>query len=339
MTVLSGATGRVGVIQPLAGIGDMIWFLPLLRGLAQSVPGQRFTLITKPKSQARHLFAGDPMFESILWIDRKPGGRRGAHEGIAGLFALASALRRERFQRIYVLHHSWRYACAAMLAGVPERYGYGFGRQRWFLNRPPHLDPSTRHGSTIDRVRAFGAAFGIPASEPRLAIDASAREAVAQRFADRPHPWMALGVGASEPFKQWEANRFGALANALIERGWRSIFLIGAKAEAASADAILRNTKKDGPLVPVFDLSLDQVAALLASCRCFIGNDSGLLNMSAAVGIPSLGIFGGTAVLTHSALIHAVTPPDGRISREDGMRRIAVDAVLDAFARMKVSPA
>ncbi|MCB1781025.1 MAG: hypothetical protein KDJ34_13240, partial [Candidatus Competibacteraceae bacterium] len=77
-------------------------------------------------------------------------------------------------------------------------------------------------------------------------------------------------------------------------------------------------------------LPLEQTAALLASSCCYIGNDTGVLNMAAALETPVLGLFGGSPPLTHSRFIHAITPP----VNHSGMAAITVARVLDAFARL-----
>ena len=76
-------------------------------------------------------------------------------------------------------------------------------------------------------------------------------------------------------------------------------------------------------------LPLEQVAALLARCRCYIGNDTGVLNMAAALQVPAIGLFGGSAPLWHSRFIHPLLPPAG----EHGMAAITVSQVLEALAR------
>ena len=77
-------------------------------------------------------------------------------------------------------------------------------------------------------------------------------------------------------------------------------------------------------------LPLEQTAALLARCRAYIGNDTGVLNMAAALQVPAMGLFGGSAPLTHSHFICPVTPPPG----EMGMTAITVSHVLKTLAHL-----
>src|SRR5690606_34697028 len=134
---------------------------------------------------------------------------------------LAALLRPHRFRRAVILHRSWRYAAAARLAGIPERFGYGIGLQRRFLTGPPYLPEAHRDAHPSALPGHFLEAAGIPVAEaePRLMVSAEAAAAVERKVGDRPGPWLALGVGSSERFKQWGPARFAELAAILAARG------------------------------------------------------------------------------------------------------------------------
>ena len=133
---------RVAVIQPLPGIGDMIWHLPHIRAVARWI-GRPVTLVAKPRSAADELFASEQTIEDVLWLDRNPERRRGGHDGPGGLLRLIRSLRERRFEAAVLMHHSRTLAAAMLAAGIPHRYGYGYGLDRLFLNSPPYLPPET----------------------------------------------------------------------------------------------------------------------------------------------------------------------------------------------------
>lgn len=322
-------SGRALIVQPLPGIGDMVWHLPHIHAIAATTAKGRVDLLTKPRSQADRLLRADPCVERILWLERETG----RHAGPRGLFRLAALLRREHYQRAWFLHGSARYVLAARLAGIPERIGYGIGLQSLLLNAPVRLPPELRHAHPILRADALLDILEIPRaeSEPRLVVDPSAEQAVAARFAAWPAPWIALGIGSSEPWKQWGATRFADLALALRQHQAGSTFLVGGLAERALADDILARVQtENGAMTDAVALPLEQTAALLARCHVYIGNDTGVLNMAAALHVPAVGLFGSSTPLTHSRFIHAITPPPG----EWGMTAITISHVLEALARL-----
>ena len=88
---------------------------------------------------------------------------------------------------------------------------------------------------------------------------------------------------------QWATERFARVAERLASRGL-AIVAITAPAEVHIADRLKQLTKS--PVVAFTDLSLPEVTALLSQARLFVGNDSGIAHMAAAVCSPSVVIFG-----------------------------------------------
>jgi len=173
-------------------------------------------------------------------------------------------------------------------------------------------------------------AAGIPLDrpDPVLHVTPLQREAAAARLDVTGA--VALGIAASDDWKNWGSERFAALARSLD----RPIVLVGGPAEQGIADAILAATPP-GKIRSALGWPLRELAAMLAGCSLYIGNDTAALNMAAAVGVRSIGLFGGTAPLRHSPLIIPILPPGG-IDRETGMSRITVDAVLAQIPQLPV---
>lgn len=320
---------RTLIVQPLPGIGDMVWHLPHIHAIAAATATGPVDILTKPRSQADRLLIADPSVRRVLWVERDSGH----HAGVVGIFRLANRLRCEAYQRVWVLHGSARYPLAAWLAGISERIGYGVGSQRWLSSVPVRLPTECRHAHPTVRADALLHALEVPRTEPepRLPVLATAEQTVLERFTAWPRPWIALGIGSSEPWKQWGAARFAELAVALHQRSSGSVFMVGGPVERSLGDDLLCQVQgKGGKIVDAIALPLEQTVALLAQSAGYIGNDTGVLNIAAAVETPALGLFGGSPPLTHSGLIHAITPPPGH----HGMAAITVAQVLEALDRL-----
>ena len=81
------------VIQPLPGIGDMVWHLPHLDAIARTCPDGRVTVLTKRRSRADELFAGSATVSRVLWLERaQTGDAAGRHDGPLGAWRLAADL-------------------------------------------------------------------------------------------------------------------------------------------------------------------------------------------------------------------------------------------------------
>ncbi|HYE01172.1 MAG TPA: glycosyltransferase family 9 protein, partial [Alphaproteobacteria bacterium] len=138
-----------------------------------------------------------------------------------------------------------------------------------------------------------------PPPLPRLWIDpASEAEAARLMAPARGAPVIALAPIANWPGKQWPLERFGAVAEALAAPGGalpgaRFAILTAGGAEAEAAAPLLARLGPDRAFA-LGGLDLALVGASLRRCALLVGNDSGLMHMAAAAGIPTLGLFGPT---------------------------------------------
>ena len=322
-TMSSATRHRILIVQPLPGIGDMVWHLPHIHAVARIAPEGKVCVLTKPRSASNRLLKSDSNVSCVFWVERNPG----CHDGLQGFFRLVGLLRRERFSQVWIFHHSLRYALAALLAGIPQRIGYGFGLQRLLLNAPVRLAENYRHDHPIVKADQLLVMMGVTKveDEPKLSVSIEASRLIAARFGAIPEPWIALGIGSSEPVKQWGEAKFAELALALNRRKAGSLFIVGGAAERHLADAIIGRVRCGGGIViDAVGLPIEQTAALLARCRCYVGNDTGVLNMAASLQVPSLGLFGGSKPLRYSRFIYPILP----VPADGGMQAISVDRVL-----------
>ena len=334
---------HLALVQPRVGIGDMIWHLPHIRALARHVAG-RVTLVTRPRSMADQFVGPEDGVHDILYVERgqwSPGGR---HEGNAGMLRLVRDLRALDCDGAVLMTRSRNLTLAVLAMGARHRHGYGIGMQRRVL-RGPFLPRSAWKDHPYDQASTWMAAAGIALDrpDPVLNIRETDRLAALRRlWADdpvvpgrlaAPGGFVALGIAASDEWKNWGAARFAALAAALLNAGWPEVALVGGPAEQGMAAAI---TAALGPLAArvrlVLGWHLREVAALLAEAAFYVGNDTAALNIAAAVGTRSYGLFGATRPLLHSPLIVPVLPPGG-LDRTHGMAGITPAAVMQAVER------
>ncbi|MFO1024080.1 MAG: glycosyltransferase family 9 protein [Acetobacteraceae bacterium] len=315
-------------MQPLPGIGDMVWHIPHLRAIA-AFAGAPVSVLTKPRSLADQLLRHEPSVDRVLWVDRNPRGGRGAHDGPLGFLRLVRELRAGRFGSAVFLHHSESLAAAAWLAGIRDRRGYGRGVQRWFLTHGPWLHPEDAkqrpHGRATGFLRAAGLDPG--AAEPALHIPVATRVAARQRLGIGDARFVAIGIGSSEDLRRWPSDRFADLASALLAAGWPHLVLLGGPGDGAAAEAIQAGRAK--AVTAALGWPMDEVAGLLAEADFYAGNDTGVMNMAAAAGIRAYAIFGRTPPVEHASQIVPIVTPD--IGHYDGVMRVTPDQVLEVI--------
>ena len=332
--------GPVAVIQPLPGIGDMVWHLPHIRAIAAHA-GEPVTLLTKPRSLADQLLADEPSIADIQWLDLNPNGRRGAHDGVSGFRRLVSKLRGGDFGTVILLHHSTLLAAAAWTAGIPDRRGYGWGRQRWFLNTGPFLPSGVKKMHQHTRATRYLRAAGIPmeSAEPKITIPPKNLAEAMVRLGDTGGGYIAIGIGSSEVLRQWGPDRFAALASGLLEAGWPTLLLVGGADDLVMATMIMNALGDRGGRVRVaLGWNLADIVGVLSQAVFYVGNNTGVMNIAAATGTRTYALFGTTEPFDHASQIVPVCSPN--TGEHDGMARLTVAVVLDAIRadRGRLSP-
>jgi|GEM_PF-312899 len=302
---------RLLIIQPMVGIGDMVWHKPWLDAVMESRMF-RAVLMAKPSAQAEMVLAEHGGLE-IVPLFRSQRGKKGRHDGIFGFFRMVWALVSVEADEVWILHRSWRYAAAAWLAGISSRSGYGLGKQSWFLNTGAGLEASYRRAHPRDAASAFFTRKGIVPQDthPRLVPSDTAR-AGAAGLLKNAGPLVIFGVGAADAPRRWSPQHFASLADQISARVPQlTIALCGSPAESEIGEEILRLLSPETPKpMLIFDQSVATVIALHAAARLYIGNDTSLINIAAAVGTPAVRIFASTLAVLDSPLIKTVLPAD-----------------------------
>ena len=245
----------------LGALGDMIQALDAFHDIRAHHRGARSVLLTTPPFAA--FAARMPWFDEI-WSDGRP---KAAHVG--AFFGLIARLRRARFGRVYDLQCSDRTALYRRLLAGP-------GQPRWF-----GVVPGPRHNSDI--MRAQLAAGGVPEARPTdlTWLDADiAALGLPPRFA-----MLVPGCSPHRPDKRWPAESYAALGRLLAARGL-AVVLVGTAADRDAVARIKSLLPEAHDLVGRTDLF--QLAAVARRADTVIGNDTGPVFLSAAVGAPTL---------------------------------------------------
>jgi len=200
---------------------------------------------------------------------------------------------RGRFDAAYVLPNSIKAALIPWFAGIPRRIGYR-GEGRWgLLNRrlpnPPGRPPMVAFYSAL----AGGTTTG--SERPRLAFPDAVTRAATQAAGVGPGACWVFAPGAEYgPAKCWPASHYASLARSLHAEHAQPVLLLGSGKEAALCEQIAAEAS-GACLVLAGKTSLQDAMALIATARGLVSNDSGLMHVAAAFGIPQAAVFGSTS--------------------------------------------
>lgn len=219
-----------------------------------------------------------------------------AHGGLQFRERRAIAKRIEgRFDKAYVLPNSLKSALLPFLASIPERIGY-FGEARvglltHRLKNPKNKPPMVAFYSALSGEGA------LDKDRPKLQI---ANADIDQTLADlklQRGGFYVFAPGAEYgPAKRWPASHFSELAAKLV----LPVVLLGSEKEAALCDEVAApvNAQQSGKCLNFAgSTSLLQAFCLIAASKATISNDSGLMHVAAAFGVPQVAIFGSSSPL------------------------------------------
>jgi heptosyltransferase-2 len=234
-------------------------------------------------------------------LDYMPGVRKGIvcdlprkRLALAQHRALAERLRPEHYGRVLVMPRTWKSALAPWLAGIPERTGFA-GESRFVLLNdirwgeralPRMIDRCV--ALALPKGAALPADYPLPQLEVPDAEIAAWRQRLGLTTAGRV---AAFAPGAVGPSKRWPAAYFAQAARRLEAEGF-SVWVLGGPGETALAAEIAAGSERVRDLTGT---DLRNAILALAAADVAVSNDSGLLHAAAALGTPSIGIFGPTS--------------------------------------------
>jgi heptosyltransferase-2 len=283
------AAARPILIVPYVWIGDFVRCHSVVKLLRLEDPGRPVDIVSSTLCA--------PL------ADYMPGVRRAIvadlprrRLGLSLQFKLAAELRAEGYGQALVMSRKWKAALAPWLAGIARRTGF-FGEVRVGLLNDLRFG-ERRLPRMIDQMGALALAKGVPLPVewplPELKVPAAELESWRARLglAGESRPIVTLSPGAVGAGKAWPPEHYAALAKALAQDG-ASIWVLGGPSEAATARQIAEAAGEH-----VRDLTgthLRNAVLALAAADVSVTNDSGLMHVSAALGTPTVAIFGPTS--------------------------------------------
>jgi ADP-heptose:LPS heptosyltransferase len=272
----------------LRSIGDTVLSTPSLFALKRFLPNAQIDILLE--EWVAPVLSGFEYVNNVISLDRG---------SVASRAKAAREIRSARYDVVYNLHGGTTATFLTRATGARHRVGYASYQYARLHN---HLAPSPLtlwgRGKThsVEQQLALLGWTGVPVTDrppTRLGLTAPAEANISSRLSaagiDERQPFALVHPAAAFATKQWAVDKFARIVEELATRGIPSIVLVTA-AEAGIAAELRKQSA--APVIVFDDLSLPEVASLAHRARIFIGNDSGVAHIAAAVGAPSIVIFG-----------------------------------------------
>jgi len=288
-------------------IGDAVISSGVLNHLVAKYPDARFTIACGPL--AASLFAAVPRLDRVIVLRKRTFNRH--------WFDLWKQVRGTSWDLIVDLRRS----------AIP------------YLVRAKDRRTLAPTDNSIHRVTFLPSIVDVKGPLPPALFVSPANTAAAQKYLPGDTPTLAIAPIAARPEKTWAMENFAMLAGKLTAPdgpcpGWR-VAVLGAAEDEAPARVLLDAIPAERRIGVFGEPDLLTVHEVIKRCRVFIGNDSGLSHLAAAVGVPTLTMFGPT-VPAH----YAPWGPRAQVIQapHNAMAQLSVEAVVAAVARILAKP-
>ncbi len=273
---------RALIIAP-QWIGDAVMTEPLLRRLRAR--GEHLTVGALP--WVAPVYRAMPQVDEVIEFPFQHGGlqfkaRRSIAKRVEGQFDTA-----------YVLPNSLKSALLPFLASIPKRIGY-LGEARVGLLTHRLKNPKDKPPMVAFYSALSGEKEGLVHDRPSLRLPPAQVDAALAALGLLAGGYWVFAPGAEYgPAKRWPPIHFAKLAASLEA----PVVLLGSAKEAALCDEIGGAAGAGRCINLAGKTSLTQAFALIAAARAMISNDSGLMHVAAALGVPQVAVFGSSSPL------------------------------------------
>ena len=280
------ASERILCVQ-LADIGDLILTTPALSALREAHPGAQIDLLAAERSLP---ILPDGLVDATLPFDRA---------GVSASRAILSPpnlrllwrIARTRYDTLVIFHHftlragMLKFRLIARASAATRIIGLQNGRAGFLTDSVPDMGFGARHQAQywLDLAGLLGAD-----SQPRPARAKRESYPLAAN-PDKPTVVMHTGSGGYSRARRWDVDKFADAARRLRDENDARIVIVGREDDGGrTLAAALNGTATD----LTGKTTLPQLADVIAHADLFIGADSGVMHLAAAVGTPVVSVFG-----------------------------------------------
>jgi len=280
------------LIIKLQYVGDTIGIIPVVTRLKNHAPGLTVDVLIHQESA--ELIAHCVNISKVWTYDRQKA-KKDLFSMITYNLSLIRKLRRERYDIVIALTQGDRAFFLSFVTGAPLRLTYKTSSQLTrLMNAFAPVKPGRRHFIELDADIVNYFSISSDDIQPVIHIPEAVRTQIKDRLIsaiDAQGVMVVIHPGARKHIRRWKPDRYAQIASLLHEQHRASIVLLGGYKE----EDLLEEIEREMGFAAAYkscNIALIEMAAIFSECDLFIGNDSGPGHIAAAVGCPTLSLFG-----------------------------------------------
>ena len=321
-------TEKICIVYTHHKLGDLIWQLPYIKSISEHHK-DKIDLIVREKTQAKNILKDLTHINLINYNNF----RKGLFYWI-DVFKLCKIFLKNKYSHLYILDKVNKPAIAARICGIKNIIGPGIGSQKKWLTVKKYLtneDWKLNYSEQSQKILNINS-ITINNIYPELNINIKRFEE-GNSDLEIEGKKIAFGIDSFEDYKMWYEEDFVELANRLYEKNlFDYIYLICGKEKSYLAKNIIELSEKNY-FINCSDKNLSGIIFALKNSRFLVGNNSGPINLAAALNIKSFGLIANDPIdeLKYSK-IQIITPENYnniRCREREGMKKLKVERVFN----------
>ena len=315
---------KVLVIQPKIGMGDMVIYLPYIHAISKKYQTP-VSILVKENSRANQLLAEDNHIKEILILDRTKNNT-GVHDGLSGFLKLSKDLKLKKFDKVFIFNSSLRLLLISKMARIKDISQYPLFRKKDNIVTSAKIFTENEIGEIVS-------------TQPELMINDNKVNEAKQKFS-KEFKHICLGISASGPTKRWDIKNFIKLCIHINARTPSKFYLAAGNNDKDLIDQFL-NSEISSNCISFKDLKISETLPTIKNCNLYIGNDTGWLHVSSALGIKCLALFMDSPVQAYGKYSKniEVIVPDGETEETTthdtlGSDKISFEKVFNTSIRL-----
>ena len=300
---------KVLVIQQRYGIGDMVIFSPYIQAISKKC-GVPVSILAKKSSKASEIFSEDNSVNEIIDLEK-------SLDTIRGFFKLSKILKEKNFDRVYIFNGSLRYNLIAKHAGIKSIFQYPLFTSKDIIFQTAKIFTENSIGEIVD-------------TQPSIKTD----KKKSGMIFDKNYKHIILGLSASGETKRWGVNNFVKVTNKVSREYKCKFYLAGGSADQKIIDEFI-NKSESKNFFSLTNLNIKEIISIIKYADLYLGNDTGFMHISSALGVRCIGIFIDSPAYAYSGYtknIEAIVPRGETIysttHNTNGRDKISSDDVI-----------
>lgn len=300
---------KVLVIQQRYGIGDMVIFSPYIQAISKKC-GVPVSILAKKSSKASEIFSEDNSVNEIIDLEK-------SLDTIRGFFKISKILKEKNFDRVYIFNGSLRYNLIAKHAGIKSIFQYPLFTSKDIIFQTAKIFTENSIGEIVD-------------TQPSIKTDKKKSDMIF----DKNYKHIILGLSASGETKRWGVNNFVKVTNKVSREYKCKFYLAGGSSDQKIIDEFISKSESKN-FFSFTNLNIKEIISIIKYADFYLGNDTGFMHISSALGVRCIGIFIDSPAYAYSGYtknIEAIVPRGETINstthNTNGRDKISSDDVI-----------